>query len=67
MGAITALSAFILGPFGIGLIALGVAGSFIGASIHMLPPRSGIVSLGCGMAAFIGAYIVRTYVASGLA
>jgi hypothetical protein len=62
MGILTALAAFLLGPWGISLIAIGVAGSFMAASVHLIPPRSGIVSLACGVAAFVGAYIVRTYV-----
>lgn len=66
MGLVTALSTFLLGPFGIAVIVLGVAGSFIAAALNMLPPRAGMVSIACGGMAFIGAYLVRTYISSGL-
>lgn len=65
MGIVDAIAQFILGPWGISLIVVGVAGSFLAASVHMIPPRSGIVALGCGVAAFVGAYVVRTYITGG--
>lgn len=65
MGIADALAQFILGPFGISLIILGVAGSFIGASMHIVPPRAGVISFVCGAMAFASAYIVRTYITAG--
>lgn len=66
MGFLNAAATFILGPFGIGIIVLGVVGSFMAASVHMLPPRSGFISVACGALAFVGAYFVRQYINMGL-
>lgn len=65
MGLVTALATFLLGPFGVAVIVLGVAGAFIAATLQMLPPRAGFVAIACGGMAFIGAFLVRTYIASG--
>lgn len=65
MNFLTQLATFVMGPWGISLIVIGVVGSFLGASAHMLPPRSGFVSAGCGAMAFVGAYVIRTFLAGG--
>lgn len=60
-----AMANMILGPTGIAVIVLGVAGSFIAASAGMTGPRSGIISLACGALAFICAAVVRTTFTGG--
>jgi hypothetical protein len=65
MGLLTAISTFLLGPFGVAMIVVGVVGAFMMAAIHILPPRAGFVSMACGGGAFIGAYLVRTYISLG--
>lgn len=56
-------ASFIMGSWGISVMVLAVVGSFIGAAAHLLPPRSGFVSTGCSVMAFVGAYAIRTFIA----
>ncbi|MBI0537722.1 hypothetical protein D9599_19355 [Roseomonas sp. KE2513] len=66
MGLLTAISTFLLGPFGVSLIVCGVAACFLLAAAQMLPPRAGFISMACGGGAFIGAYLVKNYISLGM-
>ncbi len=51
-----ALATFIIGPFGISLITVAVAGAFLGAMLHWWPSSSGVKALFYGACAFSAAY-----------
>ncbi len=55
---VTAISTFLIGPFGIAVITLAVAGSFLAAALHFMPFRQAIHSLVYGAMAFSAAYFV---------
>ncbi len=55
---VTALATFIVGPFGIAVITIGVACSFLFAALHFCSHRTAFLSLGYGAAAFSAAYFV---------
>lgn len=55
------LATFITGPFGVSIIILAVAGSFLAAALHFMPARAGFVSFGCGAVAFASAWLVQQY------
>jgi type IV secretory pathway VirB2 component (pilin) len=59
------LAQFITGPFGISVIVLAVAGTFLAAALHMLPARAGFVSFVCGAMAFAAAWLVQQFIGAG--
>lgn len=55
---VQALAQFITGPFGVSLIVLAVAGSFLSAALHWVPVNYAFRSLAFGAGAFTAAYLV---------
>ena len=53
---VQAIATFIVGPFGISVITVAVAGSFLAAAMHFMPFRQAIHSLVYGAMAFSAAY-----------
>ena len=59
------MAQFITGPFGVSIIILAVAATFLGAALHFLPARAGFVSFACGAIAFAAAWLVQQYLGAG--
>ncbi len=55
---VQALAQFITGPFGVSLIVVAVAGSFLSAALHWVPVNYAFRSLAFGACAFTAAYLV---------
>lgn len=55
---VQAIATFIVGPFGISVITVAVAGSFLAAAMHFMPFHRAIHSLVYGAMAFSAAYFV---------
>ena len=55
---VQALATFITGPFGISVITLAVAGSFLAAALHFFRWSQAIMSLVYGAMAFSAAWAV---------
>ena len=58
------VSRFITGPFGIALIIIAVASSFLASMppFRAVPPASGFVALFFGALAFAAGWAVRTFI-----
>ena len=64
---VQALAVFITGPFGVSLIVVAVAGSFLAAALHWVPVNYAFRSLAFGAGAFTAAYLVGMIGGSGAA
>lgn len=62
---LTAVAQFLVGPFGIALIVVAVAGSFLAAMFRLCSPLTGFVCMGLGAAALSAAYMVNTFLGGG--
>ena len=58
LALVQAISTFLIGPFGIAVITIAVAGSFLAAAMHFMPFSRAIHSLVYGAMAFSAAYFV---------
>lgn len=61
MGFIMGVSGFIAGGWGIAVIALAVSACYILAAAQLMPPRTGHLALACGCGAWLGAFLVRSF------
>ncbi len=59
---VSAVVIFLLGPFGIGLITVAVAGLFLAAMFRVVQPMAGFVALFLGACALSAAWAVNTFV-----
>lgn len=55
---VQALAQFLVGPFGISVITIAVAGSFLAAALHFCSHRTAFLSIVYGAMAFSAAYFV---------
>jgi hypothetical protein len=62
---VQALATFLTGPFGVSLIVVAVASSFLAAALHWVPVNYAFRSLAFGAGAFSAAYLVNMIGAGG--
>ena len=65
IGFLQALSTFMLGTWGIALVGVALVATLLLSAAHLISPRAWVFTLGCGVGAWLGAYVVRTMLTAG--
>lgn len=55
------MAQFIVGPFGVSIITLAIAGTAMAAAVHAMRWGHVFTTIGCGACAFSAAWIVNTF------